>query len=147
MHLLVKKNFDDKCSFYYWLCNLSQILYIQSIARNMVKVKTTPYKFLDTPWGFQDFKIVGAWMWWCQPYAPAPFTPQEIFLVLISLRSWVESQAHSAAGGTMSIKSSNDTIGNRTRDLSDCSDVILYYRLMMHGNSNIKYSICISLKL
>jgi hypothetical protein len=38
---------------------------------------------------FQDsrhVKVVG-----CQPYAPAAFTPQEIFLALISVRGWVES--------------------------------------------------------
>jgi hypothetical protein len=36
-------------------------------------------------------------------------SPQEIFLVLISVKGWV----------IMSMKSSNDAIGNRTRDLPD----------------------------
>ena len=48
--------------------------------------------------------------------------PQEIFLVLISVRGW-EPQGHSAAGRIMSMKNSNDTIGNRTRDLPTCSAV------------------------
>jgi len=42
--------------------------------------------------------------------------PQEIFLVLISVRGWVKPRAHSASGRIMSMKNSNDTIGNRTRE-------------------------------
>jgi len=34
-----------------------------------------------------------------------------------------QPQGHSAAGRIMSMKNSNDTIGNRTRDLSTCSAV------------------------
>ena len=41
--------------------------------------------------------------------------PEEVFLVLISVRGWVDPQGHSAAGRIMSMKNSNDTIGNRTR--------------------------------
>jgi hypothetical protein len=48
------------------------------------------------------------------PYAPAACNPQEIFLVLISVRGWVEPQGHSAAGRIMSMKNSSDTIGGRT---------------------------------
>jgi hypothetical protein len=41
-----------------------------------------------------DFKTIGTWRWYgCQPYAPAAFTPQEIFLVLNSVRSWVNFRA------------------------------------------------------
>ena len=40
---------------------------------------------------FPDFKTIGTWRWQgCQPYAPAAFTPQEIFPVLISVRGWVD---------------------------------------------------------
>ena len=44
----------------------------------------------------------------------AAFTPQEIHLVLISVS---QPQGHGVAGRIMSMENSDDTIGNRTRDL------------------------------
>ena len=63
-----------------------------------------------------DFKTIGTWRW----YAPATFTPQKIFLILISIRGWVDFRA---VWRVTSMKNSNDTIGNRTRDLPVCSAV------------------------
>ena len=41
--------------------------------------------------GIPDFMTVGIWRWkGCQPYAPAAFTVQEIFLLLISFRGSVD---------------------------------------------------------
>jgi hypothetical protein len=51
-----------------------------------------------------------------------PFTPGR-FLVLISIRGWVEPQGHIAAGRIRSIEKSNELIGNRTRDHPACSIV------------------------
>jgi hypothetical protein len=56
----------------------------------------------------------------CQPYAPAAFRSQEIFLVLISVRL-SRNQGHSAAGRAMSMTNSNDTIRTRNCDLPEGS--------------------------
>jgi len=47
--------------------------------------------------------------------------PQEILLVFISFRVCVDPRDHSAVGRIKSMKNSNETIENRTRDLPACN--------------------------
>jgi hypothetical protein len=64
-------------------------LYVWWVSKG--KGKAIPLQALTDPEGSRrllpDFKIIGTWRWQgCQPYAPAVFSPQEIFLVLVSVR-------------------------------------------------------------
>jgi len=63
------------------------------------------------------FKTVGKWWWYgWRPYVPAPFTLQKMFLG--------GSHGHSVARRMISMRSSNEIIGNRTRDIPACSKVL-----------------------
>jgi hypothetical protein len=70
-----------------------------------------------------DFKTIGTW-WWqgCQPYAPAALPPGSIPGTHFCLRL-SEPQGQSATGRITSMKNSNGTNGNRTRDLPFSSAV------------------------
>jgi hypothetical protein len=48
-------------------------------------------------------------------------------------------QSHSAIGRIMSLKNSNDTIGNRTRDLPVCSVVLVGYNTSYLWNTTRQY--------
>jgi len=81
---------------------------------------SNPIAGLDRPVVIQRLRLPAFCKEGIQPYAPTAFIPGNIpdthFCWRLSrLRS------HSAAGRIMSMKNSNDTIGNRTRKLPACS--------------------------
>ena len=68
-----------------------------------------------------DFKTFGTWRWQgCQPYAPAAFNPRNYSWHSFLLEA-ESTPGPNAAGRIMSMKNSNGTIGNQTRDLPVCS--------------------------
>ena len=58
-----------------------------------------------------------------QPYSPATFTLQGIFLALVCVKRLSHPLGRIATGRIMSMKNSNDTTGDRSRDLPACSAV------------------------
>jgi hypothetical protein len=72
--------------------NKNSVKYICTVKQSHYKARTGPEgsRRLRLP----DFQTIGAWRWsGCQPYALAAFTPQNIFVVLISVRGWVNPRA------------------------------------------------------
>ena len=92
-------------------------------------MQINPFTSLDRPWGFQEIeaprfqdnqhmKVVRlSALRTGRVYSPVNI-PGTHFCQRLS-----QPQGHSAAGRIMSMKNSNDTIGNRTRDLPACSAV------------------------
>ena len=74
-------------------------LFLLPLVPSWVKVKQSHYTPGQAPEGSRIlrlpyFKTIGTWKWWgCQPYTPVLFILQEIFLVLISVRDWVNHRA------------------------------------------------------
>jgi hypothetical protein len=88
-YLIAQWTFKDKqvsCVNYRAFCS-KHVIACPELTKKHVKVKQSHYwpgRAQRVPGG-RHMKVVG-----CQPYAPAAFNPQEIFLVLISVRGWVD---------------------------------------------------------
>jgi hypothetical protein len=79
------------------------------------------------------------WRLGCQPYAPATLYPQKHFLVLISVRGWVNPRVIVRLEGLSKLKNINDLIGTQTCDLRDCiiAPQQLRYRAVLMSTGRI----------
>jgi hypothetical protein len=108
---------------------LSNDIKFLSLPRLKVKGKPIPLQSWTSPEGSRrlrlpDFQTIGTWIWCvCQPYAPGAFTPQEIFLVLISVRGRIDSSATVRPEGLFQWRIAMTPSGITTRDIPACGAV------------------------
>jgi hypothetical protein len=101
--------------------NLLNYCVIFTIHMHVKKRYSYPITGLDRPWGFQEFEAP-RFQDNRHKKVPAAFTSRNYSWYSFLLEA-SQPKGHSAAGRIISIKNSNDTIGNRTRDLPACSAV------------------------
>jgi hypothetical protein len=113
----------------WWYLCMNHILHDCVLNASNKKVKLSLYR----PWRIIEVWDVEAptfsrksthrWRWRCQPYALAALYLPGRFLVLISVRGWVNPRAILRLEGLGKLKKFDDLIGTRTLDLAACSIV------------------------
>jgi hypothetical protein len=78
--------------------------------------------------GSQISMTFATWRWWGrQPHAPANFTPQDVFVVFIFTRGWVDPRAMVRSEGNMELKNRVTLPGIEPRTVQLVAQHLKYY--------------------